>query len=65
MNAKELLMRRRSIVLLSGGILALAFAAPVFGDSNPPAPGQGYGPTTGVQAPTTTTTAPPGMPAPY
>jgi hypothetical protein len=58
-------MRRRSIVLLAGGILALAFAAPVFGDSTPAAPGGNDGPTIGAQAPTTTTTAPPAPPAPY
>jgi hypothetical protein len=35
-------MRRRSIVLLTGGLLALAMAPPVFGagDSDTPAPGQ-------------------------
>jgi len=45
-------MRRRSIVLLAGGLLALAMAPPVFGagDSTTPPPGQG--------AATTTTTAP-------
>ena len=45
-------MRRRSIVLLAGGVLAVALAPPVFGagDSTSPSPGQA--------APTTTTTAP-------
>ena len=45
-------MPRRSIVLLTGGLLALARAPPVFGagDSTTPPPGQG--------AATTTTTAP-------
>ncbi|MGH8973840.1 MAG: hypothetical protein ACRD0C_11640 [Acidimicrobiia bacterium] len=46
-------MRRRSIVLLAGGVLAVALAPPVFGagDSTTPPPG-------GSAAPTTTTTAP-------
>lgn len=45
-------MRRRSIVLLAGGVLALAMAPPVFGagDSTTPPPGQ--------SAASTTTTAP-------
>ncbi len=45
-------MRRRSIVLLAGGVLALALAPPVFGagDSTTPPPGQSA-------ASTTTTTA--------
>jgi hypothetical protein len=65
MNDKETLMRRRSIVLIAGGILALAFASPVFGDSMPSAPRGNDGPAIGAQAPTTTTTAPPAAPAPY
>ncbi len=50
-------MRRRSMVLLAGGVLAVALAPPVFGagDSTTPTPGQ---------SPTTTTTAP-AAPAPY
>jgi hypothetical protein len=46
-------MRRRSIVLLAGGVLAVALTPPVFGagESTTPPPG-------GSAAPTTTTTAP-------
>lgn len=48
-------MRHRSIVLLAGGLLALAMAPPVFGagDSTTPPPGQG------AATSTTATTAPP------
>ncbi len=57
-------MPRRSIVLLAGGLLALAMAPPVFGagDSTTPPPGQGAAATTTTTAPyaaaPTTTTAP-------
>ncbi|MDQ3945237.1 MAG: hypothetical protein M3357_08855 [Actinomycetota bacterium] len=63
-------MRRRSIVLLAGGLLALALAPPVFGagESTTPPPGQpGTPSTTATTAPygsaTTATTAAP-APAP-
>jgi hypothetical protein len=60
-------MRRRSIVLLTGGLLALAMAPPVFGagDSDTPAPGQSattssttYAPPDSDSSATTATSAP-------
>ncbi|MGH9041904.1 MAG: hypothetical protein ACRDZ3_16920 [Acidimicrobiia bacterium] len=54
-------MRRRSIVLLAGGLLALAIAPPVFGagDSTTPPPGPGASPTTATTAPPDDDTMPP------
>ena len=61
-------MRPRSIVLLAGGVLAVALAPPVFGagESTAPPPGSSAAPTTTTTgpsssaSPTTATTAPAG-----